>query len=166
MYFIGRTSCEEPFLTVDKSGVTEFQLSLWAQCELQTRFVGLLINASTEAFCFLALKGKFRLQQKYLGFNPDTQEISENERYSSFCWFCRHWWETTYQKKCEQGKNAQFQMVSLINGLLILIYSVIIRKSTLDFHKRIDLNMEGILVELLLPPQISSTHTHTFHFLI
>jgi hypothetical protein len=40
-------------------------------------------------------------------------------------------------------------MVSLINGLMI--YSVIIRKSTLDFHKRIDLNMEGILVELLPP---------------
>jgi hypothetical protein len=39
---------------------------------LQTRFVGSLINASTEAFCFLVLKGKFRLQQKYLGFNPDT----------------------------------------------------------------------------------------------
>jgi hypothetical protein len=46
---------------------------------LQTRFVGSLINASTEAFCFLVLKGKFRLQQKYLGFNPDTHEISENE---------------------------------------------------------------------------------------
>jgi len=44
-------------------------------------------------------------------------------------------------------------MVLLINGLMI--YSFIIRKSTLDFHKRIDLNMEGILVELLLPPQIS-----------
>ena len=50
----------------------------------------------------------------------------------------------------------------LINRLMI--YSVIIRKSTLDFHKRIDLNMEGILVELLLPQQISSTHTHTSHF--
>jgi hypothetical protein len=31
-------------------------------------------------------------------------------------------------------------------------------------HKIIDLNMEGILVELLLPPQISSTHTHNSHF--
>ena len=68
------------------------------------------------------------------------------------------------QKKCEQWKKVQFQMVSLINELMILIYSVIIRKSTLDFHQRIDLNMEGILVELLLPQQISSTHTHTSHF--
>ena len=56
-----------------------FLLSLRSQCELQTRFVGSLINASTEAFCFLVLKGNFRLQQKYLGFNPDTHEISENE---------------------------------------------------------------------------------------
>ena len=79
VYFIGRTSRGEPFLTGDKSGVTKFQLSLWAQCESQSRFVGSLINASTEAFCFLVLKGKFRLQQKYLGFNPDTHEISENE---------------------------------------------------------------------------------------
>ena len=78
VYFIGRTSRGEPFLTGDKSGVTKFQLSLRAQCELQSRFVGSLINASTEAFCFLVLKGKFRLQQKYLGFNPDTHEISEN----------------------------------------------------------------------------------------
>jgi hypothetical protein len=29
-------------------------------------------------------------------------------------------------KKCEQGKKVQFQMVSLINGLMILIYSVIV----------------------------------------
>ncbi len=43
-------------------------------------------------------------------------------------------------------KEVQFQLVSLINGLMKLIYSVNIRKS----HKRIDLNMEGILVELLL----------------
>ena len=78
VYFIGRTSRGE------KSGVTKFQLSLRAQCELQTRFVGSLINASTEAFCFLVLKGKFRLQQKYLGFNPDSQEVSEKQRYSSF----------------------------------------------------------------------------------
>ena len=100
----------------------------------------------------------FGFQSRYAG--------NFRERYSSFYWFCRHWWETTYQKKCEQGKNAQFQMVSLINGLLILIYSVIIRKSTLDFHNRIDLNMEGILVKLLplLSPQIASTHTHTSHF--
>ena len=76
-YFIGRTSREEPFLTRDKSGVIKFQMSPWAQCELQSRFVGLLINASTEAFCFLVLKGKLRLQKKYLGFNPDTHEISE-----------------------------------------------------------------------------------------
>ena len=55
----------------DKSGVSKFQLSLRAQCELQSRFV-----ASTEAFCSLVLRGKFRLRQKYLGFNPDTQEIS------------------------------------------------------------------------------------------
>ena len=98
VYFIGRTSRGEPFLTGDKSGVTKFQLSLWAQCEceLQTRFVGSLINASTEAFCFLVLKGKFRLQQKYLGFNLDTHEISENDSYSSFYRYCRHWWETTY----------------------------------------------------------------------
>ena len=63
VYFIGRTSRGEPFLTGDKSGVTKFQLSLQTQCELQTRFVGLLINANTEAFCFLVLEGKFRLQQ-------------------------------------------------------------------------------------------------------
>ena len=56
MYFIGRTSRGEPFLTGDKSGVTKFQLNLWAQCELQSRFVGSLINASTEAFCFLVAK--------------------------------------------------------------------------------------------------------------
>ena len=62
----------------------KFQLSLRAQCELQTRFVGSLINASTEAFRFLVLKGKFRLQRKYLGFNPNMQEISEKQRYSSF----------------------------------------------------------------------------------
>ena len=30
-------------------------------------------------FAFLVLKGKFRLQQKYFGFNPDTYEISEND---------------------------------------------------------------------------------------
>ena len=47
--------------------------------ELQSRFVGLLINASTETFCVLALKGKFRFQQKYLGFNPENQDISEND---------------------------------------------------------------------------------------
>jgi hypothetical protein len=68
VYFIGRTSRGEPFLTGDKSGVSKFQLSLRAQCELQTRFVGSLINASTEAFCFLVLKGKFRLQPKIFGF--------------------------------------------------------------------------------------------------
>jgi hypothetical protein len=46
---------------------------------LQSRFVGLLINAaSTEAFCLLVLKVKSRLQPKYLGFNPDTHEMSEN----------------------------------------------------------------------------------------
>ena len=67
VYFIGRTSRGEPFLTGDKSGLTKFQLSLWAQCELQAHFVGLLINASTEAFYFLVLKEKFQLQQKYLG---------------------------------------------------------------------------------------------------
>jgi hypothetical protein len=38
-----------------------------------------LINASTEAFCFLVVKGKFQLQPKYLGFNPDTHEISESD---------------------------------------------------------------------------------------
>ena len=58
--------------------MTKFQLSLRAQCELQSRFVGSLINASTEAFCFLVLKGKLGSQPKYLGFNPDTHEISEN----------------------------------------------------------------------------------------
>ncbi len=79
VYFIGRTSRGEPFLTGDKSGVTKFQLSLRAQCELQSRFVGLPINSGTEAFCFLVLKGKFRLQQKYLCFNSGTQDISEND---------------------------------------------------------------------------------------
>ena len=39
--------------------------------------------ASTEAFCFMVLKGKFRLQQKHLGFNPDTHEISENNIHHS-----------------------------------------------------------------------------------
>ena len=57
LYFIGNTSHGEPFLTGDKSGVTDFQLSLRAQCELQSRFNGSLINASTEAFCFLILQG-------------------------------------------------------------------------------------------------------------
>ena len=84
VYFTGRTCRGEPFLTGDKSGVTKFQLSLRAQCELQSRFIGSLINASTEAFCFLVLKEKFRLQQKYLCINPDMQEISEKQRYSSF----------------------------------------------------------------------------------
>ena len=27
----------------------------------------------------MVLKGKFRFQQKYLGFNPETHEISEND---------------------------------------------------------------------------------------
>ena len=44
VYFIGRTSHGEPFLTGDKSGVTKFQLSLRAQCELQSCFVGSLIS--------------------------------------------------------------------------------------------------------------------------
>jgi hypothetical protein len=79
VYYIGRTCCGEPFLTGDKSVVTKFQLCLRAQCELQSHFVGSLINASTEAFCFLVLKEKFRLQPKYLGLNPDTHEISEND---------------------------------------------------------------------------------------
>ena len=70
---------ENHFLTGHKSGVTKFQLSLRLQCELQSRFVGSLINASTDAFCFLVLKGNFRFQQKYLGFNPNTHEISEND---------------------------------------------------------------------------------------
>ena len=48
----------------------KFQLCLREQCELQSRFVGSLINASTEAFCFLVLKVELRLKQKYLGFNP------------------------------------------------------------------------------------------------
>jgi hypothetical protein len=53
-------------------------------------------------------------------------------------------------------------MLSLINGLMIYSF-IIVRKSTaLVFHKKIDLNMEGILVELLLPPQISSTQTHSY----
>ena len=76
VYFMGRTSRGEPFLTGDKSGVTKFQLSLWAQCELQSRFVG-------SAFCFLVLEGNSDYK-KYLGFNPDVQEISEKQRYSSF----------------------------------------------------------------------------------
>jgi hypothetical protein len=46
---------------------------------LQSCFIGSLINASTEVFCFLVLKGKFQLKPKYLGFNPDTHEISEND---------------------------------------------------------------------------------------
>jgi hypothetical protein len=46
---------------------------------LQSRFVGSPINASTEAFCYLVVKGKSRLRQKYLCFNPDTQEISETD---------------------------------------------------------------------------------------
>ena len=73
VYFKGRTTRGEPFLTGDKSGIIQFQISLRAQCELQSRFVGSLINAITGAFCLLVLKGKFRLQQKYLGFNPNTQ---------------------------------------------------------------------------------------------
>ena len=48
-------------------------------------------------------------------------------------------------------------MVLLSNGLMI--YSFIIRKSTLE---RIDLNIEGILVALLLPPQISSSYPHSY----
>ena len=50
VYFIGRTSHGEPFLTGDKSGVTKFHFSLRAPCELQSRFVGSLINTSTEPF--------------------------------------------------------------------------------------------------------------------
>ena len=52
VYFIGRTSRGEPFITGEKSVVTKIQLSLQAKCELQSRFVGSLINASKEAFCF------------------------------------------------------------------------------------------------------------------
>ena len=40
-----------------------------------------------------------------------------------------------------------------------MIYLFVIRKSRLEFHKRIDLNMKEILlVELLLPPQIPSAY--------
>ena len=78
MFFIGRTSRGEPFLTGDKSGVTKFQLSLRAQCELQTRFVGSLINASTEAFCFLVLKGKFRLQQRQFALARKIVFVSDS----------------------------------------------------------------------------------------
>ena len=50
VYFKDRTSRGERFLIGDKSGVTKFQLSLRAQCELQSRFVGLLVNASTALY--------------------------------------------------------------------------------------------------------------------
>ena len=68
VYFIGRTSCGEPFLTGEKSGVTKFQLSLRAQCELQSRFVGSLINASTEAFLLLGAERKIPIATKIFGF--------------------------------------------------------------------------------------------------
>ena len=56
-----------------------FNSVFWAQCELLSRFVCSLITTSTVAFCFLVMKGKLRLQPKYLGFKQDTHEISEND---------------------------------------------------------------------------------------
>ena len=52
-------------------------------------------------------------------------------------------------------------MVSLINDEL-MIYSVILRKSTLDFHKRIDLNMEEILVGLLATSTTNIIYPHSY----
>ena len=50
-----------------------------AACGMGTMRQQIHLDQHTEAFCFLVLKGNFRLQQKYLGFNSDTQEISEND---------------------------------------------------------------------------------------
>ena len=79
-HFIGRVSRGDPYLIGEKIGEIKFLLSDRAKCELQsTRFVGLVINASTEAFCFLVLKGKFRLQPGWINFNPSSY-------CSCFCW--------------------------------------------------------------------------------
>ena len=69
VHFIGRVSCGDPYLIGEKIGEIKFLLSDRAKCELQSRFVGPVINASTEAFCFLVLKGKFRLQPGWINYN-------------------------------------------------------------------------------------------------
>ena len=69
VHFIGRVSRGDPYLIGEKVGEIKFLVSDRAKCELQSRFVGLVINASTEAFCFLVLKGKFRLQPGWINYN-------------------------------------------------------------------------------------------------
>ena len=69
VYFIGRVSRGDPYLIGEKVWEIKFLLSDQAKCELQSRFVGSVINASTEAFCFLVLKGKFRLQPGWINYN-------------------------------------------------------------------------------------------------
>ena len=69
VYFIGRTSRGEPFLTGDKSGVTKFQLSLRAQCELQTRFVGSLADqCQFRSILLLGAERKIPIATKIFGF--------------------------------------------------------------------------------------------------
>ena len=52
-HFIGRVSRGDPYLIGEKIGEIKFLLTDRAKCELQSRFVGSVINKSTEAFCFL-----------------------------------------------------------------------------------------------------------------
>ena len=69
VYFIGRTSCGEPFLIEDKSGVTNFQLSLRAQCELQSRFVGSLADqCQYRSILLLGAERKISIATKIFGF--------------------------------------------------------------------------------------------------
>ena len=48
VHFIGRVSRGDPYLIGEKIGKIKFLLSDRAKCELQSRFVGSVINASTE----------------------------------------------------------------------------------------------------------------------
>jgi hypothetical protein len=72
VHFIGRVSRGDPYLIGEKIGEIKFLLSDRAKCELQSRFVGSVINALTEAFCSLVLKGKFRIQPGWINFNPSS----------------------------------------------------------------------------------------------
>ena len=72
VHFLGKVSCGDPYLIGEKVEEIKFLLSDRAKCVLQSRFVGSVINASTEAFCFLVLKGKFRLQPGWINYNPSS----------------------------------------------------------------------------------------------
>ena len=53
VHFIGRVSHGDPYLIGEKVGEIKFLLSDRAKCELQSRFVSSVINASPEHFVSL-----------------------------------------------------------------------------------------------------------------